>query len=46
MVQRAGEGVVDDADEGREVVGEGEGDGDVGVGVDEVRCAVCIGERG
>lgn len=40
VVEVLGEGVVDDADEGFEVVGEGEGDGDVGVGVDEVCGAV------
>ncbi len=40
VVEVVGEGVVDDADEGPEVVGEGEGDGDVGVGVDEVCGAV------
>ena len=36
VVEVLGEGVVDDADEGFEVVGEGEGDGDVWVGVDEI----------
>ena len=40
MIEVPGEGVVDDADEGDEVVGEGEGDGDVGVRVHEVGCAV------
>ena len=40
VVEVLGEGVVDDADEGFEVVGEGEGDGDVGVGVHEVCGAV------
>lgn len=39
-VEMVGEGVVDDADEGDEVVDEGEGDADVGVGVDEVCGAV------
>lgn len=39
-VEVVGEGVVDDADEGDEVVDEGEGDADVGVGVDEVCGAV------
>ena len=34
------EGVVDDADQGDEVVREGEGDTDVGVSVNEVCCAV------
>jgi len=40
VVEVLGERVVDDADEGAQVVGEGEGDGDVGVGVDEVCGAV------
>ncbi len=40
VVEVLGEGVVDDADEGAAVVGEGEGDGDVRVGVDEVGGAV------
>ncbi len=39
-VKVLGEGVVDDADEGFSVVGEGEGDGDVRVGVHEVGGAV------
>lgn len=39
-VQRAREGIVDDADAGDAVDGETEGDGDVRVGVDEVRRAV------
>lgn len=40
VVEVAEEGVVDDADAGEAVVGEGEGDADVGVAVDEVRGAV------
>ena len=36
MVEMLGEGIVDDADEGFEFVGEGEGDGNVGVTVHEV----------
>lgn len=36
MVEMLGEGVVDDADEGFELVGESEGDGDVGMSVYEV----------
>lgn len=36
MVEMLGEGIVDDADEGFELVGEGEGDGDVGMSVHEV----------
>ena len=39
-VEVLGEGVVDDADEGFQLVGEGEGDGDVRVGVHEVGGAV------
>ena len=40
VVEVLGEGVVDYADEGLEVFGEGEGDGDVGVAVYEVGGAV------
>ena len=36
VVQKLGERIVDDADEGHEFVGEGEGDGYVREGVDEV----------
>ena len=36
MVEVLGEGVIDDADEGFELVGEGEGDGDVGMSVYEI----------
>ena len=40
MVEVLNEGIVDDADERFELVGEGEGDGDVGVGVHEVSGSV------
>ena len=36
MVEMLDEGIVDDTDEGFELVGKGEGDGDVGMAVDEV----------
>ena len=36
VVEMLGEGIIDDADEGFELVGEGEGDGDVGMSVYEV----------
>ena len=36
VVDVLGEGIVNDTDEGFELVGKGEGDGDVGMGVDEV----------
>ena len=40
VVEMLDERIVDDADEGFELVGEGEGDGDVRVTVDEVGCSV------
>ena len=40
MVEMLGEGIVDDADEGFELVGEGEGDGDVRMSVHEVGSSV------
>lgn len=40
MVEVLCEGIIDDADEGFELVGEGERDGDVGMSVDEVCGAV------
>lgn len=40
VVEVLGEGIVDDADEGTELVGEGKGDGDVGMGVHKVHGAV------
>jgi len=42
-IQRIGEGIVDDADDGATGDGEAEGDAGVGEGVDEVGCAVDLG---